>query len=566
MWQFLKKYKKEVIIGPLFKFLEVCFDLAVPILMANVIDIGIANNDTEYIIRTILIIMAFGVIGFSCTVVAQYFAAKASVGITASIKTTLYQHIQALSTGQLDQFSTSSLISRLTNDTNQIQNGLNLFFRLILRSPVVVVGATIMAYLRAPNLTVIFLITILILTAIIIVITQVTIPKYGTVQQQLDKVLTKVKDNLAGVRILRAFRKQNSQIEEFEQSTNDLCKQQISVSNIANILNPLTYAIVNVAIILIIYFGSFSIQAGTLSTGSLIAVYNYMSQILVELVKLVNLIMTLTKAYASYQRIDAVLQTETLFDADKVSQTTDSSASQIVFDHVSFVYPNASEESLKDISFEIKAGQSVGIIGSTGSGKSTLTSLLCRYYDASEGTIRLYGNPIQNYPVSQLRSLVSNVFQKATLLSGTVRSNMLMAKPDASDEEIWQALKKAQVDDVVEGNLDKEVLQAGSNFSGGQRQRLTLAQAFLRNNEILVLDDATSALDFKTESLIRSELSKSQATTISVSQRVNSLSHCDLILVLDDGRLVGQGTHEQLLQTCPTYLEIYKSQTKGGNE
>ena len=562
MKRFTGKYRLQLIMGPLFKILEVFFDLAVPMLMTSIIDVGIARNDRPYIIRHIIIIVALGLIGFLCTTIAQYFAARASVGIVGEMKDQLFAHIQSLSAREMDLFSYSSLNSRLINDTNQVQNGINLAMRLLVRSPFIVFGAFFMAYRISPKLSLIFLASIVLLLIIVSTITFVTIPLYGKVQKQLDNVLAKVRDNLSGTRILRAFNRQEQEIAEMQKETAWQLALQKKVTAIANLLNPLTYSLINVAIILLIYHGAVHINNGLLSQGAIIALYNYLSQILVELVKLVNLIIVIARAFASYKRINEVFQAVNSLPLSDKPVTVKSQNPQIEFRTVSFQYPDASADTLEDLSFRIDAQQTIGIIGATGSGKSTLADLLMRNYDVSGGEILINGADIRDYPLDQLHDLISLVYQKTSLFSGTVRSNMLMARPEASDQQIIQALKDAQIYEGIDGDLDREVNQGGSNFSGGQRQRLCLAQCFLKDSDVLILDDSTSALDFHTESLIKQQLLKSRKTLLIISQRISNMISADQILVLDNGHLVGCGRHEELLENCAVYQQIYASQIR----
>lgn len=562
MKRFIGKYRRQLIMGPLFKILEVFFDLAVPMLMSSIIDVGISHNDRPYIIRHIVIIVALGIIGFLCTTIAQYFAAKASVGIVGEMKNQLFAHIQSLSGREMDLFSYSSLNSRLINDTNQVQNGINLAMRLLVRSPFIVFGAFFMAYRISPQLSLIFLASIILLLIIVSTITYVTIPLYGKVQKQLDNVLAKVRDNLTGTRILRAFKRQNQEITEMQKETSLQLALQKKVTAIANLLNPLTYSLINVAIILLIYHGAVHINNGLLTQGAIIALYNYLSQILVELVKLVNLIIVITRAFASYKRINEVFQAENSLPLTDEPVTVGTQNPQIEFRNVSFQYPDASADTLENLSFRIEPQQTVGIIGATGSGKSTLAELLMRNYDVSSGQILLNGVDIRNYPLDQLHDLITLVYQKTSLFSGTVRSNMLMARPQASDQQIIQALKDAQIYAGIDGDLDRKVNQGGRNFSGGQRQRLCLAQSFLKDSDIMILDDSTSALDFHTESLIKQQLLKSRKTLLIISQRISNMINADQILVLDNGRLAGCGRHEELLKNCAVYQQIYASQNR----
>ncbi|MDO4198184.1 MAG: ABC transporter ATP-binding protein [Erysipelotrichaceae bacterium] len=559
MFRYFKNYKKELILAPLFKLMESFFDLLIPLVMASIIDEGIVSGNISFIIQRSLLIVGIGLVGFSCTVIAQYYAAKGSVGITCDLREDLFVQIQKLSFKELDGFSASSLISRLTNDTNTFQNGLNLAIRLLLRSPFIVFGALVMSFIISQNLSLIFLVTIIVLTVIVVTIALVTFPMYGKVQGRLDEVLSIIKDDLSGVRILRAFRKERSEIDHFENRNEELYTEQKKVTDIANILNPLTYGLVNIAIVLIIYYGSFEINNGLLLNGKLIALYNYLSQILIELIKLVNLIIVITKAMASFGRIDEVINTESSLLIEKNPEKETDSV--IVFDHVNFRYPEGSADALEDLNFEIRRNERIGIIGPTGCGKSSIVQLLNRFYDVSSGNIYINGKNIRDYELDKLRDNISTIFQRQNLLSGTVRSNLLSAKVDASEGEMFEAIRDAQADDFI-NDLDREVRQGGTNFSGGQNQRLTIAQALLKKSDILIVDDATSALDYKTEREVKEKLIKPDMTTLIISQRINNIKECDRIMVMDDGKIVDFDTHEKLMDNCQTYIDMYNSQVK----
>ena len=564
---YLRDYKKESILAPVFKMLEATFDLLVPLVMAAIINTGIANKDKGYILSHCALLILLGVVGLTCSITAQYFAAKASVGFCTRVRHVLFSHIQSLGFAEMDKLGTSTLITRMTSDINQVQSGLNLFLRLFLRSPFIVFGSIVMAFIVSPKAAVIFVVTIPLLSVVVFGIMLITMPLYRKVQGSLDGILGITRENLTGVRVIRAFGREEQEGERFEESNALLVRSQLLVGKISALMNPLTYVMINLAIVVILNTGAVQIHAGTMQQGDVIALVNYMNQILIELVKLANLIIQVTKAMACADRVASVLDVEPQmeFSCKEKAGKTDTSEEEVAFDHVSFTYGGAGAEALSNIHFSVKKGQTVGIIGGTGSGKSTLVSLLARFYDATDGQIRIGGRDIRSYSREELRKMIGMVMQKAQLFSGTIRSNLLWGNPDATDEMLWRALATAQAEEFVqkkEKQLDETVEQGGRNLSGGQKQRLTIARALVEDPEILILDDSASALDFATDAALRKairELDK-KMTVFIVSQRTSSLMHADLILVLDDGKTVGMGTHEELLSNCPVYQEIYESQ------
>ncbi len=563
---YLRDYKKESILAPVFKMLEATFDLLVPLVMAAIINTGIANKDKGYILSHCALLILLGVVGLTCSITAQYFAAKASVGFCTRVRHVLFSHIQSLGFAEMDKLGTSTLITRMTSDINQVQSGLNLFLRLFLRSPFIVFGSIVMAFIVSPKAAAIFVVTIPLLSVVVFGIMLITMPLYRKVQGSLDGILGITRENLTGVRVIRAFGREEQEGERFEESNALLVRSQLLVGKISALMNPLTYVMINLAIVVILNTGAVQIHAGTMQQGDVIALVNYMNQILIELVKLANLIIQVTKAMACADRVASVLDVEPQmeFSCKEKAGKTDTSE-EVAFDHVSFTYGGAGAEALSNIHFSVKKGQTVGIIGGTGSGKSTLVSLLARFYDATDGQIRIGGRDIRSYSREELRKMIGMVMQKAQLFSGTIRSNLLWGNPDATDEMLWRALATAQAEEFVqkkEKQLDETVEQGGRNLSGGQKQRLTIARALVEDPEILILDDSASALDFATDAALRKairELDK-KMTVFIVSQRTSSLMHADLIMVLDDGKTVGMGTHEELLSNCPVYQEIYESQ------
>ena len=571
---YMEQYKKESILAPLFKMLEALFDLFVPIVVAHIINVGIINKDTKYIVGCCGVLVLMAVIGLLCSFTAQYFAAKSATGCATALRHELFAHIQELGFTEVDTIGTSTLITRMTSDINQVQNGLNLFLRLFLRSPFIVFGAMIMAFMINVKIALIFVIAIPVLSVIVFGIMRWTSPMYKKIQNRLDGVMGVTRENLSGVRVVRAFGKEEAEVERFHKANKDLVDLQIHVGHVSALMNPLTYVVVNIGIIAILNSGAAAVDGGVLLSGDIVALVNYMSQILVELVKLANLVVSLSKAMASLSRVENVLDTETSMkfvgqneekEAENVSEET------VRFEHVSLKYAGAGDESLSDISFTVKCGQTIGVIGGTGSGKSSLISLIPRFYDATAGEIYLKGRPIAEWSRESLRKQVAVVMQKAQLFAGTIRSNLLWGRADATDEQLWKALQIAQAEEFVQSKpekLNEPVEQGGRNLSGGQRQRLTIARALVSEPDILILDDSASALDYATDAALRKSLKElpEKTTVFIVSQRTSSLQHADQILVLDDGNLVGIGTHDELLKSCETYREIYESQFQKGDE
>lgn len=563
--RFLKEYKKECIIGPLFKFLEACFELVVPLVMAGIIDVGIKNRDTAYIYKMGGLMVFLGLLGLVCSLTAQYFAAKASMGFGTALRSALFRHVLALSYGELDEIGTPSLITRLTGDINQAQSGVNLVLRLFLRSPFIVVGAIVMAFFVDVKLALIFLIATPMIGAVIYFVMSGSIPYYRKIQSILDKVSLLTRENLAGARVIRAFSKQTNEVEDFQKTCNALKDEQLIVGRIANLLNPATYIVVNAAVIALIWCGGFQVNIGDLKQGEVIALVNYMSQILLALVALANLIVVFTKASASAVRINEVFEIFPSVIENPKENPHIFGAPKVVFDHVSFAYKGAEAEALSDISFAVPVGSTIGVIGGTGSGKTTLINLLSRFYDATQGKIVIDGIDVKEYSFAALRQKIGIVPQKAVLFKGSIRDNMRWGKQDATDEEIEQALKIAQGWEFVVSKpdkLDTMIAQGGKNLSGGQRQRLTIARALVGKPEILILDDSASALDFATDARLRKAIKKETkgVTVFLISQRVSTIRNADFIVVLDDGRAVGIGQHEELFETCDVYREICLSQ------
>ena len=559
---FFKKYKKESILAPLFKMLEAMFDLIVPLVIAKIINIGIANGDRAYIIRSFLILIAMAVMGLLSSFTAQYFAAKAAIGTSAGLRHKLVEHIQSLNFAKLDEIGASTLITRMTADVNQVQNGINMFLRLFLRSPFIVFGAMIMAFSINFKISLIFAAAILVLFVIVFGIMFITKPKYKIQQNRLDTVTETARGNLEGVRVIRAFGKENDETDEFKTQNSLLARMQITAGNIGALMNPLSYVTVNTAIILILWFGAKYVNSGILLSGNVIALINYLSQILVELVKLANLIVLLSKAVVSCGRIGTVLDTESTMDYGDV--TTPDGGYAVRFENVSLKYHEGGENSLTNISFDVKNGETIGIIGGTGSGKTSLVNLIARFYDATDGKITFLGHDIKMWDKGALRSKIAVVMQKTQLFAGTVRSNLLYGNKNASDAELWTALKSAQAEEFVrqkDGGLDAVIEQGGRNLSGGQKQRLSVARALVKNPDILILDDSSSALDYATDLAMRTAIANLQKkpTLFIVSQRTVAIEHADKILVLEDGHLAGCGTHKELLENCGVYKEIYKS-------
>lgn len=570
MWKllrFLKPYRKEAVCAPLFKLLEVIFELLVPLVVASMIDNGIGGNDKGELLRSAALMVTLGAVGLASATTAQYFAAKASAGFGANIRYAMMQHIQKRSYAELDQMGTDTMITRITSDVNQVQSGVNLALRLMLRSPFVVIGAMIMAFTVDVKCALIFVAVIPLLTIVVFAIMFGSIPLYQAVQKKLDNILGRTRENLLGVRVLRAFCKEEEEMDAFTAESAALSVMQKRVGRISALMNPATYILLNLAIIFLIWTGALQVEAGVLTQGAVIALYNYMSQILVELIKLANLIITLTKSIASGNRIQDMLSFGENRDETKkqdCKSDADSSAT-VQFDHVSCRYPQASADALHDISFTAKAGETIGIIGGTGSGKTTLVNLIPGFYPATSGTVSIDGVDVQQYTDASLRAQIGVVPQKAVLFQGTIRENLQWGKQDATDEELYQALEIAQAKEIVEqkaGKLEERITENAGNLSGGQRQRLTIARALVRQPRILILDDSASALDYATDAALRQSLQTmpNRPTTFLVSQRTASLLQADRILVLDGGNLVGNGTHQELLQNCAVYQEIYYSQ------
>ena len=605
---YLKEYKKETIFSPLFKMLEATFELFVPLVMAAIIDRGIGQADTGYVLRMGLILVALGLIGLLCSITAQYFAAKAAVGFSTSLKHALFDHIQNLSFTEIDTLGTSTLITRMTSDVNQVQNGVNMVLRLFLRSPFIVFGAMIMAFTIDVKAALIFAVTIPLLAVVVFGIMALTMPMYKKVQAGLDAVLSATRENLTGARVIRAFHKEEEETERFEEKNGFLTHLQLVVGRISALTNPVTYIIINAATILLLYTGAVRVDNGSITQGEVVALVNYMSQILVELIKLANLIITITKALACANRIEAVFEVRSSMQwqagmageaSGQIDQTAEDSmvsgkdeptekdgrtektksvekqnaaerkSLAVEFDHVHLTYGGAGAESLSDIHIQVPKGQTVGIIGGTGSGKSSLVNMIPRFYDATAGTVRVDGRDVKAYGMEELREKVGIVLQKAVLFRGTIRDNLLWGNAQATDEELWEALRLAQAKDFVEakaGRLDASVAQGGRNLSGGQRQRLTIARALVAKPEILILDDSASALDYATDAALRRAIKElpGETTVFIVSQRASSIQHADQIIVLEDGEMAGCGTHEELLADCEVYQEIYYSQFDRG--
>lgn len=573
--KYLKNYKKETILGPLFKLLEASFELFIPLVIAQIIDVGIKNKDIPYVLKMIGIMVLLGIIGLACSITAQYFAAKAATGFASSLRHNLFKHIQSLSYTEMDTMGSTTLITRMTSDINQLEIAVNLFLRLFSRSPLVVLGAMAMAFYVNVKAALVFVVAIPLIAFVVFGVMLISIPLYDKVQRGVDKILVSIRENLTGVRVIRAFHKEEQEKEEFEEKNSSLLNAQLHVAKISAVLNPLTYAMINVAIIAIIWVGGKEVNNGHISQGAVIALINYMSQILVEMIKFASLIISLNKGLASANRISQVFKVKASI-TDPQSQITDNNEAQssllnheedahVIFDKVSFRYKNAGADSLTDISFLAKKGETIGIIGGTGSGKTTLINLIPRFYDASQGNVIIAGKNVKEYTLDELRAMVSIVPQKAVLFKGTIRDNLSWGKQNSTEEEIERALKDSQAMEFVEekkNKLDFMVLQNGKNLSGGQRQRLAIARALIKQGEILILDDSSSALDYATDAKLRKAI-KNQArdiTTFIVSQRAASILHADKIIVLNDGKMVAYGPHKKLINECEIYQEIYYSQ------
>lgn len=570
---YLKDYKKESILAPLFKLLEAFFELMVPLVMANIIDYGISNRSMGYIGKMGLLLLLLGIVGLASSITAQFFAAKAAVGFSTKLRQALFDHIEDLSFTDIDKAGTSTMITRMTSDVNQVQSGVNMTLRLFLRSPIIVFGAMIMAFTIDVKCALIFVVAIPLLSVVVFGIILSTIPLYKKVQSKLDQVLGITRENLTGVRVIRAFHQEAKEADRFRENNEALSAMQIFVGKISACMNPVTYIIVNGAIIALIYTGAVQVNIGNLSQGEVVAIINYMNQILVELVKLANLIVTMTKALACAERVASVFEIGVDATEDEKKAALDNSIAAKVdekapflnFNHVSLTYQGAGAPTLQDMNFTVNRGDTVGIIGGTGSGKTSLVNLIPGFYPATEGEILLEGRDIKTMSDEELRGRIGVVPQKAVLFKGTIRSNLQWGKPDATEEEMWKALELAQASEVVDGKpgkLDATVAQNGKNFSGGQRQRLTIARALVRNPEILILDDSASALDYATDAKLRAAIRtlEDKTTTFIVSQRASTIRHADRIIVLDDGEIVGMGTHDELLKDCTVYQEIYYSQ------
>lgn len=564
LMKYLSEYKKQSILAPLFKLLEACFDLTVPLVIAQIINVGIATNDFGYIFKMCGILLLLAIVGLVFSLIAQYFAAYAAVGFSTKLRHALFEKIQSLSYSELDNIGTSTLVTRMTSDVNQVQNGINMTLRLFLRSPFIVFGAMALAFTVDVKAALVFAVAIPVLSVIIFGIMLITMPLYKKVQGKLDLVLTSTRENLSGVRVIRAFCRENSETDEFRDRNNTLNKIQQLVGKISALMNPLTYIVINFAVVALIYVGAIRVNLGSLEQGDVVALYNYMSQILVELIKLANLILSLTKAVACAQRIQAVMDTQPSLELVSCDGTKDGNF-KVEFRNVGLTYHGSGAESITNVSFAANAGETIGIIGGTGSGKTSLINLIPHFYDATVGEVLVDGQNVKSYDTAALRSKIGVVPQKAVLFKGTIRENLLWGNKNASDEVLMQALKTAQAEEIIknkDGGLDAIVEQGGKNFSGGQRQRLTIARALVRTPEILILDDSASALDYATDAALRKALTEltNPPTVFIVSQRTSSIAHADKIIVLDDGKVCGIGQHDTLLETCEVYREIFESQ------
>lgn len=574
LMKYLKDYKKECVLSPLFKLLEATFELFVPLVMAAVIDKGIGHADKPYIVKMCLVLIALGIIGLMCSITAQFFAAKAAVGFATKLRHALFGHIQSLSFSEIDTLGTSTLITRMTSDVNQVQNGVNLVLRLLLRSPFVVVGAMVMAFTIDVKAALIFVVAIPLLCIVVFAIMFVSIPLYKKVQAGLDRVLLGTRENLTGVRVIRAFNKEKDEVERFNESNAALTKIQMYVGRISALMNPITYIIINGGIVALIYVGAIRVDSGAISQGQVVALVNYMSQILVEVVKVANLIISCTKALASANRIESIFDVKaSVCDKTEVMLGDNSSEYAVEFNNVYLKYKDAGEDALSNIDFKVKRGETVGIIGGTGCGKSSIVNLIPRFYDATGGEVKVNGVNVKDQPVEKLRDIVGMVMQKAVLFKGTIRDNMKWGNENVTDAEIYEALDISQSREFVEqkpDKLDEMIEQGGKNLSGGQKQRLTIARALVKKPQILILDDSASALDFATDAKLRKAIASMEGkmTVFIVSQRTSSIQHADKIVVLDDGQIVMIGTHEELLEKCEEYREIHYSQIskdeKGG--
>lgn len=574
---YLKDYKKESVLGPLFKLLEATFELIVPLVMAAIIDTGVASGDKSYIMKMCMVLVMLAVIGLTCSITAQFFAAKAAVGFATKLRHALFAHIESLSFTEMDTVGTATLITRMTSDVNQVQNGVNLVLRLFLRSPFIVFGAMVMAFTIDIKAALVFVVTIPLLSVVVFGIMLISIPLYKKVQAALDKVLGITRENLTGSRVIRAFNKEEDETVHFNENNELLTRAQIYVGKISALMNPLTYVIINGAIVVIVWTGAVRVDNGYITQGEVVALINYMSQILVELVKLANLIININKSIACGNRIQFIFEMQSSItdgsnqNADKAEKDASDGSKEaeyaVEFSHAGLIYAGAGEESLTDIDFNVKKGETIGIIGGTGSGKSSVVNLIPRFYDVTSGFVKVDGKNVKDYPLEELRGKIGTVLQKAVLFHGTIRENLKWGNPDATEEDLIRAITVAQAKEFVdnkEGGLDFEIEQGGRNLSGGQRQRLTIARAVVRKPEILILDDSASALDFATDAALRKAIRgmEGETTVFIVSQRAASIQHADRIIVLDDGKIVGLGTSEELLESCEVYQEIYNSQFK----
>ena len=574
---YLKDYKKESVLGPLFKLLEATFELIVPLVMAAIIDTGVATGDKSYIMKMCMVLVLLAVIGLTCSITAQFFAAKAAVGFATKLRHALFAHIESLSFTEMDTVGTATLITRMTSDVNQVQNGVNLVLRLFLRSPFIVFGAMVMAFTIDIKAALVFVVTIPLLSVVVFGIMLISIPLYKKVQAALDKVLGITRENLTGSRVIRAFNKEEDETVHFNENNELLTRAQIYVGKISALMNPLTYVIINGAIVVLVWIGAVRVDNGYITQGEVVALINYMSQILVELVKLANLIININKSIACGNRIQFIFEMQSSItdgsnqNADKAEKDASDGSKEaeyaVEFSHAGLIYAGAGEESLTDIDFKVKKGETIGIIGGTGSGKSSVVNLIPRFYDVTSGFVKVDGKNVKDYPLEELRGKIGTVLQKAVLFHGTIRENLKWGNPDATEEDLIRAITVAQAKEFVdnkEGGLDFEIEQGGRNLSGGQRQRLTIARAVVRKPEILILDDSASALDFATDAALRKAIRgmEGETTVFIVSQRAASIQHADRIIVLDDGKIVGLGTSEELLESCEVYQEIYNSQFK----
>ncbi len=560
---YLKKTKKEVVLGPLFKMLEVCFELCVPLIVSQIVDKGIKDNNLTYILLMCVVLLIFACLGLASTIVAQYYSAKAACKLATNLRNDLFKKIQSLQYSDLDELGLSTLVTRMTSDVNQVQTGVNMTLRLLLRSPAVIIGAVIVSFTISKEVGLVFLCTVPTLFLVVFLIMYFSIPLFNKSQEKLDRVVELTRENLVGVRVIRAFNKQEQEIKTYQKENNTLFKSQLFVGRLSTLINPLTYALINIFIIALIYVSGLNVQAGNLSQGDSIALYNLSSQILVETIKFASLIITVSRSIASSNRIDKILSIESKYDIHNHAGGNNNYI--IEFDHVSMTYKTSDKNSLKDINFKVKKGQTVGIIGGTGSGKTTLINVMNHFYDINQGTIYFEGKDIASYPLEYLHDQISLVPQKAKLFAGTIKENLLWGNKDATDEDLIRAIKASQSEDIIKKKKDginEKVEQNGNNFSGGQKQRLCIARALVKKAKILILDDSSSALDYATDAKLRHALLNfdKSLTTFIISQRTSSLMHCDQILVLDNGELVGVGTHEELLKNCEVYQEIHNSQ------